>query len=74
MQILGEAYRKRAYPKHFVSKLSDSDAENTETPVWLDFALSLKYMNKDQYEKLIADSEEVGNLLNYMMNNPEKFN
>ena len=28
---IGEAYRKRIYPKHFISKLSDSDSENTET-------------------------------------------
>lgn len=71
---IGEAYRKRTYPKHFASKLSDSDAENTETQVWLDFAFSLKYMDKDQYEDFIARSEEVGKLLNYMINNPHKFN
>ena len=28
---LGEAFRKRKYPKHFVSKLSDSEGEATET-------------------------------------------
>lgn len=36
---LGEGYRKRRYPAHFVAKVSDSDMENTETQVWLDFAL-----------------------------------
>ena len=70
---IGEAYRKRRYPKHFVSKLSDSDAENTETQVWLDFSLKFNYIKKEKYEHLIELSEEVGRLINYMMNNPEKF-
>ncbi len=70
---IGEAYRKRRYPKHFISKLSDSDSENTETQVWLDFSLSCKYIDRTKYDDLIIKSEEVGKLLNYMMNNPEKF-
>ncbi|MCD4794414.1 MAG: four helix bundle protein [Bacteroidales bacterium] len=70
---IGEAYRKRRYPKHFISKLSDSDSENTETQVWLDFSLSCKYINREKYNDLTSKSEEVGKLLGYMMNNPEKF-
>ena len=35
---IAESYRKRIYPKHFHSKLTDSDGENSETLVWLDFA------------------------------------
>lgn len=70
---IGEAYRKRRYPNHFVSKLSDSDTENTETQVWLDFSISCKYIYRETYDDLIAQSEEVGRLLNYMMNNPAKF-
>ena len=37
---LAEAFRKRRYPKNFVSKLSDCEAEAAETHVWLDFALA----------------------------------
>ncbi|HYQ56532.1 MAG TPA: four helix bundle protein [Draconibacterium sp.] len=37
---IAEAYRKRCYPKHFLSKLTDSDSENSETATWLDFAFS----------------------------------
>ena len=70
---IGEAYRKRKYPKHFISKLSDSDAENTETQIWLDFALSLGFISKEKYTDLLTKSEEIGKLLNFMMNNPEKF-
>lgn len=70
---IGEAYRKRRYPKHFISKLSDSDGENTETQVWLDFSVKYEYIDAKTYKEFIAESEEIGKLLNYMMNNPEKY-
>ena len=70
---IGEAYRKRLYPRHFISKLTDSDAENTETQVWLDFALSCNYIGQNEYQNLRIDSEEVGKLLNYMIQFPEKY-
>jgi four helix bundle protein len=44
---IAEAYRKRAYPKHFISKLSDSDAENSETFTWLLFANNCNYINSE---------------------------
>lgn len=46
---IGEAYRKRIYQKHFISKLTDSDAENTETIVWLEFAFACKYISEGEY-------------------------
>lgn len=70
---IAEAYRKRQYPKHFVSKLSDSDGENSETLVWLDFALACKYIDSELYGKLSSENEEIGKLLNYMILNPEKY-
>ncbi len=68
-----EAYRKRRYPAHFVSKISDSDGENSETEVWLDFAITCQYMSKEKYQKLIMKNAEVGKLLGDMMNNPGKY-
>jgi four helix bundle protein len=44
---LAEGYRKRQYPAHFVSKISDSDMENSETQVWLDFSLACNYINDE---------------------------
>lgn len=70
---IGESYRKRNYPAHFVSKLSDSDMENSETQVWLDFALACEYLEKSTHERLSLEVKEIGKLLNYMMLNPEKF-
>jgi four helix bundle protein len=41
---IAEAYRKKKYPAHFVLKITDSDAENTETNVWLDFSKDCSYL------------------------------
>jgi four helix bundle protein len=70
---LAEAYRKRLYIKNFISKLTDSDAENSETVVWLDFALACNYIEKEIYTELLAQADEIGKLINYMIQNPEKF-
>lgn len=70
---LGEAFRRRQYPAHFVSKTTDSDAENTETQVWLDFSYSCLYITLDKYNDLTGKSEEVGRLLHHMIFNPDKY-
>ena len=70
---LAEAYRKRQYPAHFVSKISDCDAESSETGVWLEFAFSCNYVTEMDYKILIEKNEEVGRLLNHILKNPEKY-
>ena len=70
---LVEAYRKKRYPGHFVAKVTDSDMENSETSGWLDFSLSCKYIDVETHKRLIAKEEEIGRLLNHMINNPEKY-
>lgn len=70
---LGEAYRKRRYPAHYVSKLTDADSENVETPIWLDFSKDCAYITLEKYNVLAAKNTEVGKLLWYMINNHEKF-
>ncbi|MFC0604509.1 four helix bundle protein [Winogradskyella pulchriflava] len=70
---LSEAYRKRRYQKHFISKLTDCDAENGETQTWLEFSLACNYMTSEEYNELYEQSIEIAKLLNYMILNPEKF-
>ena len=70
---IAEAYRKKRYVAHFISKVTDSDAENSETNVWLEFAYACKYIESFAHQKLISESEEIGSLLNHMINNPEKY-
>jgi len=72
-RAIGEGYRKRQYPRHFSSKMSDADMENTETQVSLDFAKSCNYISDREYQEFIDDSEEVGRMLNHMISNPEKY-
>ena len=70
---LAEAFRKRRYPKHFVSKLSDCEAEAAETQVWLDFALACDYIKEETHQKLITKLDWViGKLVN-MSRSPEKW-
>ena len=70
---IGEAYRKRQYEAHFISKGTDADSENTETRVWLDFALACEYINEKEWGELDSKAEEVGRLLNHMIENPQKY-
>jgi four helix bundle protein len=72
-RAIGEGYRKRQYPRHFSSKMSDADMENTETQVSLDFAVTSKYISKEDYNELLDNLEEVGRMLNHMVENPEKY-
>ena len=70
---IGEGYRKRQYEAHFLSKISDSDMENTETQVWLDFTLACEYITKEVFDDFNKRSEEIGRLLNHMIQYPEKY-
>ncbi|MBA2732062.1 MAG: four helix bundle protein [Acidobacteria bacterium] len=70
---IAEGFRKRQYPNMLVSKLADSDAEATETQVWLDFARDCGYLPFEQYEKLTTNYEELGKMLGAMIAHPEKF-
>ena len=70
---LAEAWHKRRYPAHFVSKLSDSDGEQAETQHWLDTALACKYISEDVYRNLMNKCIEIGRMLGKMMANPELF-
>ncbi|VAW28270.1 23S rRNA protein [hydrothermal vent metagenome] len=71
---LAEAFRKRKYPKYFVSKLSDCEGEAAETQVWLDFALECKYIDEKNYLELMRNCNQIlGKLVNMALH-PEKWN
>ena len=53
---IGEGYRKRSYPAHFISKISDADMENTETQAWLDLLWNATTFQK-QYIMIIITSQ-----------------
>lgn len=70
---IAEAYRRKRYKDYFTSKLCDAETENAETQVWFDFAKDCGYLNEEQYNILTAKNDEIGKLIWYMINNPDKF-
>jgi len=70
---IAEAWRKRIYPKSFVAKIIDSEAEASETQVWLQFSKDAKYIDIEIYNRLDKEYDKVlGKLVN-MRNQPEKW-
>lgn len=70
---LREAWAKRRYEAHFISKLSDCDGENSETDTWLDYARDCGYLAVDNHAQLTGMTSEVGKMLGGMLRNPEPF-
>jgi four helix bundle protein len=70
---IAEAWRKRRYPNHFVSKLSDADSEASETLVWLDFSLYFGYISAELHKELSDHYDHISSQLTMMMDQPEKW-
>lgn len=70
---LREAWAKRRYPAHFVSKLTDCDGEANETDSSLDFAFAHGYITADDHRRATGLCCEVGKMLGSMIRNPEPF-
>ena len=69
----GEAWQKRRYVGHFVSKLTDADGEQAETQHWLDTATACNYFSEREQDALLAKCSRIGQMLGTMMAKPEKF-
>src|ERR1051325_2054615 len=70
---LREAWAKRRYEAHFISKLTDCDGENSETDSSLDFARDCGYIDPNEHERLTTMCRDVGKMLGSMINNPAPF-
>ncbi len=68
-----EAWAKKIYIKHFVSKLSDSLGEEYETEGWLDYSRDCKYIDIKTHADIMSDYDKVRRMLISMINSPEKF-
>ena len=68
---LGEA--KRRYERHFVSKLTDADAEQMETQHWVDEAYDCQYLDSKQSEELTEELLQIGRMLNSMIEKAHLF-
>ena len=70
---IAEAWQKRRYTAHFVSKLTDSDSEQAETQHWIDTALACKYIDDAAHKNLTEDCKEIGRMIGGIIKNPTPF-
>jgi four helix bundle protein len=70
---LREAWAKRRYEAHFVSKLTDCAGECAETDSSLDFAHACEYITAAEHKELVSLNIEVGKMLTIMLKSPEKW-
>ncbi len=70
---LREAWAKRRYEAHLISKLTDCDGEAAETDTWLDFALDCGYLSPADHNRLSSDCREIGAMLGSMIRDPKPF-
>ena len=64
---IAEAWGKRRYEKHFISKLTDADGEQMETQHWIETANECEYLLADEKDELIRKYEAIGKMLQSMI-------
>ena len=67
---IAEAWRKRRYRSHFISKLSDAESEAEETRVWLEFAERCGYIGKTEAKELDASYNNIVGKIVRMLSSP----
>jgi four helix bundle protein len=70
---IAEAWAKRRYEKHFVSKLTDSDGEQQETQHWIETSLDCGYLTIEIAESLLKQCSSIGKMLNSMITKSASF-
>ena len=70
---IAEAWGKRPYERHFVSKLTDADAEQLETQHWADVAFDCGYLAQPQHAVLLDSLSEIGKMLHSMIAKASQF-
>ena len=70
---MAEAWAKRRYPAHFLSKMTDADAELQVSQHWIDTAYASGYLSGESKEPFILLSQEIGKLIGGMMAKHESF-
>ncbi len=70
---ISEAWAKRKYQKHFISKLSDADGEQLETQHWIETALDCSYISNEGAIGLLKQCHSIGKMLNSMIQRSSTF-
>ena len=70
---IAEAWGKRRYINHFISKLTDSDGEQLETQYWTETALDCNYIDRTKADDWLRKCVSIGKMLNSMIDKADEF-
>jgi four helix bundle protein len=70
---IAEAWGKRRYENHFISKLTDADSEQLETQHWIEESEECKYIDNDTSKRLLQKCESIGKMLYSMIDKSTAF-
>ena len=70
---IAESWAKRLYKKHFISKLTDADAELNETEHWIIIANNCGYIDKEDKQLIVQTCHEIGRMLGSMITKADLF-
>src|SRR5512133_77847 len=70
---IAEAWAKRRYEAHFISKLTDADGEQYETQHWLETVVECGYLEAGKGAKILGQCKQIGRLLGGMIEKANLF-
>ena len=70
---IAEAWGKRKYEMHFISKLTDADSEQLETQHWIEISEESSYIDSVKSKTLIQKCESVGKMIQSMIDKSSIF-
>jgi four helix bundle protein len=70
---IAEAWGKRKYEMHFISKLTDADSEQLETQHWIEVSEECNYINSETSKNLLQKCESIGKMLQSMIDKSDTF-
>jgi four helix bundle protein len=70
---ISEAWQKRRYVAHFVSKLTDLDGEQVETRHWLDTVMACDYISGQDQKSMLTKCSRIGQMLGTIMADADKW-
>lgn len=70
---IAEAWGKRLCPRHFLSKLTDADAEQLEARHWIRVALDCGYLSEQAASDILEELARIGRMLNSMKKKARQF-
>jgi four helix bundle protein len=70
---VAEAWAKRRYEKHFISKLTDADGELQETQHWVEVSCDCKYITNEKMIYVLDKCFSLGKMVSAMMSKSNQF-